>query len=272
MDSQDTIHLNRGASVVSDFQRAMQSGRPTDPVLDMAQTLQARGEIEMYVPDTCLDMQESPGKLCEWVYRRGDAEASGRAFEVLKWTRLVASKYNGAFEAQDSAYGPSARALHDTCVSMLSLQNKYEEAKLQFEKYSKIILTVGSTKKQQEEARNHSPEILKSKLVQIDKWVSQKLDEKDLSKQDVCKSLDEHIITFSELLLKLVLSAETEYETTKCTSMSGDDETALCIELDQQLNLQMQDDDAVPPDSDTASSHPVLASPAPGLHVSYIGP
>ena len=190
----------------------------------------------------------------------------------FKWTRLVASKYNGAFEAQDSAYGPSARALHDTCVSMLSLQNKYEEAKLQFEKYSKIILTVGSTKKQQEEARNHSPEILKSKLVQIDKWVSQKLDEKDLSKQDVCKSLDEHIITFSELLLKLVLSAETEYETTKCTSMSGDDETALCIELDQQLNLQMQDDDAVPPDSDTASSHPVLASPAPGLHVSYIGP
>ena len=155
MDTQDTIGLFRGDSLVSEFQKAMLSDKVTDPVLDMVHTLQARGDLELCIPEdsTCLDMQKSPGKLSEWVYRNGEATASGRAFEVLKWTRLVAGKCNGAFEAQDSGHGPSARALHDSCLCMLSLQSEYEEAKAQFLRYSQIILTVGATKKEREKGK-----------------------------------------------------------------------------------------------------------------------
>ncbi|CAE7564303.1 unnamed protein product [Symbiodinium sp. CCMP2456] len=262
VDTQDTIPLNRGHSIVSDFQQAMVLGHTADPVLDMAHTLQARGNIDMFVPaeSTCLDMQQSPGKLSEWVYRHGDADASGRAFEVLKWTRLVAAKYNGAFEAQDSGSGPLARSLHETCLSMLGLQKEYEEAKALFLKYSNIIVNVGATKKQQVQGKGFSAEVTQSKLDQIDKWVSQKLDEKDLSQQEVCKKLDGYVATFSETVLMLVANAESEYQSTNNSSLPEEDEEALCMDLDNHLNLQLQEKE-VPPPSDTASTS-ALASPA----------
>ncbi|CAE7724934.1 unnamed protein product, partial [Symbiodinium necroappetens] len=250
VDSQETLPMHRGHSVVSEFQKAMLSTQMTDPVLDMAQNLRAQGQLgqlQMVIPndETCLDMQQSPGKLCEWVYRHGDAEASTRAFEVLKWTRLVAGKYDGAFEAQDSGNGPCARELHDTCLSMLSLQKEYEEAKAQFLKCGKVIVAVGSAKKMKEQEKQQTAEVLKSKMEQIDKWVSQKLDEKDLSQQEVCKKLDEHIATFSEALLKLLRNAETEFQSTS-TSLPEDDESALCKDLENQLNMQLQEEDMPP--------------------------
>ncbi|CAE7463664.1 unnamed protein product [Symbiodinium sp. CCMP2592] len=263
VDTQDTINLFRGDSVVSDFQDALASGKLTDPVLDMAHTLQAQGALEMHIPEqgTCLDMQKSPGKL--WVYRNGDEAAdSGRAFEVLKWTRMVAAKCNGAFEAQDSAHGALARALHDSCLCMLSLQSEYEEAKAQFSRYSGIILSVGATKKQKEKDKNHTPEVLTSKFEQIDNWVTQKLDEKDLCRQEVCKKLDEHIATFSEVLVKLLENTESEYKSTTTSSLPEDDEAALCMELDNQLNMHMHEV-AAPAASEVASTR-ALASPVPG--------
>ncbi|CAE7527526.1 unnamed protein product [Symbiodinium sp. CCMP2592] len=262
----DTVGLCRGDSLVSEFQNAMALGQAKDPVLDMAHTLQASGALEMAVPegDTCLDMQKSPGKLCDWVYRNGEADTSSRAFEVLKWTRLVVAKYNGAFEAQDSGHGGLARTLHDTSLCMLSLQNEYEAAKTQFLRYSQVILTVGANKKKREQDKNLAQEVLTSKFEQIDNWVSQKLDEKDLSRQEVCKKLDEHIATFSEVLVKLLENTEAEHRSAT-GSLTEDDEAALCMELENQLNMQLEADDA-PAASDAASTS-ALASPVLVLHV-----
>lgn len=68
--------MHRGDSLVMDFVVLQDSMNPKDPVLDLAHTLQVRGEFaelpELKAPeDTCLDMARNPGRLSEWVNRFG---------------------------------------------------------------------------------------------------------------------------------------------------------------------------------------------------------
>ena len=136
IDTQDTVPLGRGASLVSDFRNAeVIKMASRDPVLDLVSQLQARGDLEMAVPDdVCLDMEKSPGKLSEWVYRNGEMSVEDRAFEALKWTRIVAQYHEAKFELQDGVHGAMARSLHETSLALLGYEKSFRLPRLTMRK------------------------------------------------------------------------------------------------------------------------------------------
>ena len=223
--------------MVSDF-RNMEAAKMAsrDPVLELVAELEARGELEMSVPDDrCLDMEKSPGKLSEWIYRNEDTCVENRAFEALKWTRIVAQKYEAKFEVQDGVHGPMARAVHESSVALLGFEKEFQAAKAHHEKTVEVIMQVAAKKKEQESKSGYNKESLATRHERIDTWARNKIEEKDFSKLPVCLSMQKHITSFSENLVLMILSAEAEHATT--TSAAPTDE---CYEADLSKELEAQ--------------------------------
>ena len=207
-----------------------------DPVLELVAELEARGELEMSVPDDrCLDMEKSPGKLSEWIYRNEDTCVENRAFEALKWTRIVAQKYEAKFEVQDGVHGPMARAVPESSVALLGFEKEFQAAKAHHEKTVEVIMQVAAKKKEQESKSGYNKESLATRHERIDTWARNKIEEKDFSKLPVCLSMQKHITSFSENLVLMILSAEAEHATT--TSAAPTDE---CYEADLSKELEAQ--------------------------------
>ena len=248
IDSQDTMAMNRGDSLVQDFKNIQDGTIRKDPVLDLAHTLQVRGDLtgvpELQVPDeadTCLDMARSPGRLCQWVNRFGsDVPIEHKAWEVLKWVRIVASARNECFEEEDSVHGPNARLFHRTCVNMLYMEEQLQDAKQKYDQYSHIIVQVGDRKRHQEKSKELPQGTLQARLAQVDRWEISKLQEKEVAHTKLAEELRAEIGTFRESLLVLVASVENELKATSASSQNeilseGVDEAALCRELDDNL-------------------------------------
>ena len=248
IDSQDTLPLNRGDSLAMDFRKTQEGTILKDPVLDLAHTLQVRGDLEQFpelcVPDnadTCLDMARSPGRLCQWVNRFGsDVPIEHKAWEVLKWVRIVAGARKECFEEEDSIHGPTARLFHKTCVNMLYIEEQLQAAKQKYDHYARIIVQVGDRKRQQEKSKELPDKTLRARLAQVDRWEVAKLQEKEAVHAELAEELRREIGTFSESLLLLVTSVENELKATSANSQNdnmsdGLDEGALCRELDDNL-------------------------------------
>ena len=239
--------MNRGNSLVTDFLKMQDRTIVKDPVLDLAHTLQVRGDLnlpELEVPDepdTCLDMGRSPGRLCQWVNRFGaDVPVEHKAWQVLKWVRLVAGSRNECFEEADSVHGPNARKFHKSCVNMLYIEEQLQDAKQKYDQYARVIVQVGDKKRHQERSKGMPENTLRARLDQVDRWEVAKLQEKEIATTKLAEELRAEIGTFSESLLLLMASVENELTATSTSSNNdimseGLDEAALCRELDDNL-------------------------------------
>ena len=261
--------MYRGDSVVSEFQMLENNLNPVDPLLDLAHTLQVRGDLDLpelkamsNPEDTCLDMMAGPpGRLCSWVHRHGtELRVEEKALEVVKWIRVVACKCNGGFESMDPVHGLNARKFHDICVKMLVLEQEFQEAKKVYLDYSVVIRRVGNAKRLQEKNSGISEAALQQRLAQVDRWETHKLADKEMVQQMKAQELQSAIATFSELLLLLLSSVEDEQTSLMMTLENQDSlaEAALCAELDANLKVAGSE-----PDPNDQQLKTEQASPAP---------
>lgn len=249
VDSQTTIPMHRGDSLISEYQAVEKNMIAKDPVLDLAHTLQERGDLqlpELLVPeDTCLELMRSPGRLCPWVHRSHTDQIEVKMWEVLKWVRVVACRSPNDFENEDPIHGPSARRLHEICLVMLEKEKTYQDAKGKYDKYENIIMALGDRRRHQEKAKELGDATLKLRLVQIDRWEVQKLQEKEIDHVAAANQLQNEIRTFSEHLLLLLSAVENEYQATNACSQNelneyDFDEAALCEELDGLMTAEAE--------------------------------
>ncbi|CAE7720406.1 unnamed protein product [Symbiodinium sp. CCMP2456] len=259
--------MHRGDSLISEYQAVEKNMIAKDPVLDLAHTLQERGDLqlpELLVPeDTCLELMRSPGRLCPWVHRSHTDQIEVKMWEVLKWVRVVACRPPNDFENEDPIHGPSARRLHEICLVMLEKEKTYQDAKGKYDKYENIIMALGDRRRHQEKAKELGDATLKLRLGQIDRWEVQKLQEKEIDHVAAANQLQNEIRTFSEHLLLLLNAVENEYQATnECSQnelneLADIDEAALCEAMEKS-----KPDGAVPVAPDLAPKTEPPETPA----------
>ena len=264
LDSQTTLELGRGDSMVEDAQGLLFYG---DPILGMASSMQACGHMEL--PDeTCKDMRQfstqKPGRLSQFMFRNCQTPEPGdAAFECLKWVRIVARFYDCSFETMDPVAGPLAREVHTICSQMLEQESALEVANKQFLARRDLIYSIGGKKKVQErvdfasrEGGQDSSDALEKRLLQVDDWVLRKLKEAEVIRLDVRSKLDLLIDQFMHNITEMMRVGREEFDKQQGIDPGSSDAQALLADLESQLEQMtlaetLRDDAATSPPTTT---------------------
>ncbi|CAE7498406.1 unnamed protein product, partial [Symbiodinium sp. CCMP2592] len=198
--------------------------------------------------------------LVEYVFGKMGEKAAGlnevaRASLVLKWTRSVGGLTMdpaAAFATVDKKHGGQAATLHMSAVDFSKKQTLMETTYKDFDKYVKVITSLGEAKRAQLNGDDLGGN-LASQLDKINAWVQGKLKDKQDNMEQVKDELQQAEMSFSTALANLLESVEDEHY-----SRFASQDTSITDDLEAQLQALLIQ--AHGPDGAAGCR----ASPAPG--------
>ena len=234
VDTQSTLPMGRGDSLVSAMGRA--AAAASDDVLCLETMQHACGQMELPA-GTCRDMEvysrESPGTVADFIFRY-EMDEPDRAFECVKWVRIVARYHDARFEALDPQLGGEAKGLHEVSLQILLQEAKLHEANMDFETRAKVIHSLGVQKTKQLKA-GPSSELKQQRLRQIETWVQETLIKSEAPRQQVKAVLDEHIARLMSHVDAMLTGAQEQHEAKTRSAKLLDEEKLLLQDLEAQL-------------------------------------
>ena len=252
MDTQSTLPLGRGDSLVLSMHRAAAS--TADAVLNLEAMQHACGQVELPA-GTCRDMEvysrESPGTVADFVFRY-EMDEPDRAFECVKWVRIVARYHGARFEALDPQLGGEAKGLHEASLQILLEEAKLQEANVDFQTRAKVIRSLAVQKTKQLMA-GPSHEFTQQRLEQIETWVQDTINKSEAPRQQVKAILDEHIARLMCHVDAMLTGAQEQHEAKTRNTKLQEEEKLLLQDLEAHL-------DGPPPESLQGASRPAGAA------------
>ena len=265
VDTQSTLPLGRGDSLVQHMARAA-----GDEVLCLETMQHACGQMELPA-GTCRDLEvysrESPGTVADFVYRYAMDEPD-RAFECVKWVRIVARYHDACFEALDPVLGSEAKGLHQVALEILLQESKLHEANQDFLTRAKVIRSLGA-KKTQQLIDGPSSGLTKQRLDQIQEWVDETLEKSEAPRQKVKAVLDEHIARLMSHVDAMLTGAQAQHEAKIQSARTLEDERLLLADLEARLDMPVCS--PVPTQESVPAAQGLKASPEAGVQSSQPG-